>query len=167
MKRIAPSVSSWLLPLAFAAVTSAAGLQWVGISANSEAVRQRASREKLSEFSALLTRLQNAPPADKPAAAEQLAGFADRLSAGARDEQLASASRRIAALTSFEAASADTAIQERLRDEIRSLVSETESLEGQALDRAAQLNLVNQFLMLIAAGMCGTLVVRFRRAAGE
>jgi len=161
------SGSRWLLLGAFLAVASSAGLQWAGLSAQSEAVRQQASRQTLAEFSSALNRFESATPQERPAVAEHLTGMADRLSRQTWAESLAPASRRVAALTSYEARKDDheKQIQDRLRAEVRGLVSQAESLEAAALGRATLLSTINQALLVLAAVLCGLLVFRTRRAS--
>lgn len=164
MGKLPVSISRWLLPVAFAAVSSSAGLQWFGLKANREVARQRASREALVEFSALLARYESAPPKQRPVAARELTSFAERMPAVLRDDYLASAYRRVLALTSFEANSsqADQAIQERLRDEIRGLIARTETAESIALRRATQAGTANQMLAFLAMGTLGFGLLRVR-----
>ncbi len=155
-----------LLITAFLAVASSAGLQWVGLSAQTEAARQKESRQVLAELSTLVQRFATAPEKEKPAVAEHLAGMAERLSHEAKAERLASASRRVVALASFESGKEvrEKELQERLRAELRGLLSEAESLESAALGRATWLSTVNQVLLVMAAMLCGLLLYRGRHA---
>ncbi len=151
---------------AFVAVASSAGLQWFGWSAQSEAARQQTSRQSLAELSSLLQRFEAAPATERPVVAEHMTGLAERLSKHARGEKLASASRRVVALASYEAGgeAREKELQERLRAEVRGLVSEAESAESAALDRATWLAAANQFLLAGAAVLCGLLAFRAKRA---
>lgn len=155
-----------LLVFAFAAVASSAGLQWVGLSAQSEASRQQLSRQTLSEFSTVLNIYETAPVKKRAEVAQQLTGMAERLSHSVKGESLASASRRVVALASFEEGkeTREKELRERLRAEIRGLVNEADSLESAALSRAKILSAVNQGLLLLAAGMCGMLLLRLHQA---
>lgn len=152
---------------AFVAVASCAGLQWFSWTAQTEAARQQTSRQSLAELSSLLQRFETAPKAERPVVAEHLTGVAERLSKGASGEKLASASRRVVALASYETGgeAREKELQERLRAEVRGLVSEAESAESAALGRAASLAAVNQMLLLGAAALCGLLAFRSRRSA--
>ncbi|MBM3755173.1 MAG: hypothetical protein FJW38_14470 [Acidobacteria bacterium] len=130
-----PSFSRFLWTVAFAAVASSAGLQWVGLTAQSEAARHQSSRQKLSEFSSLLGKLDSAPEAEKAEMARQVSGLADNLAL--QDEKLEQGSRRVVALASYEIAPEEnTTVRERLRAEVRGLVGQAESLEADALSRA-------------------------------
>ena len=163
-----PSPASRLLLIfAFAAVASSAGLQWVGLSAQSEASRQQVSRQTLSEFSTVLNIYETAPPKQRQEVAQQLTGMAERLSHSVKGESLASASRRVVALASFEEGreAREKELRERLRAEIRGLVNEADSLEMAALSRAKILSAVNQALLLAAAGLCGLLLFRMQRTS--
>ena len=155
-----------LLITAFMAVASSAGLQWVGLSAQTEAARQKESRQVLSELSTLVQRFATVPEKEKPAFAEHLTGMAERLSHEAKAERLASASRRVVALASFESGkeTREKELQQRLRAELRGLLTEAESLESAALGRATWLSAVNQVLLLAAAVLCGLLLYRGRSA---
>jgi hypothetical protein len=160
-------VSRLLLSCAFLAVGSAAGLQWIGLSAQTEAARQQASRQTLAEFSSILSRFETVPAKEKPAVAEHLTGLAERLAKEVRGESLASASRRVVALASYEdgKASRDTELRERLRAEVRGLVNEADSMESQALGRATLLSVINQCLLVGAVILCGLTVLRARRTS--
>lgn len=163
---LSPSpVSQFLLVLAFLAVSSSAGLHWIGMSAQTEASRQQASRQTLAEFTAQLNRMETAPEAEKPKLAENLAGMAERFASEAKRESLASGSRRVVALASWEAErqTRDRELQERLKAEVRGLVNETESLESAALRRASWLGTVNQALLAGAAILCGFLALWSQR----
>lgn len=164
---MATSPSPVLLILAFVAVASSAGLQWVGLSAQSEAARHQVSRQTLSEFSSVLNRYETAPQKEKPAVAEHLTGMAERLSRSVKGESLASASRRVVALASFEDGkeTREKELRERLRAEIRGLVNEADMLEAAALGKATFLSLVNQTLLLVAAVLCGLLAFGVRRTS--
>ncbi len=169
MALVPPPVSRILLLTAFVAVASSAGLQWLGMSAQAEGARQKASRESLVEFTTLLQRFEAAPAKEKPQAASQLAGAAERLSQQVKGEELASASRRVVALASFEtqAQTRDRELQERLRAEVRGLASEAESLETAAAGRAVWLSSLNQLLLVGAVALCGFLLFRGERASRE
>ena len=145
-------VSQVLLVGSFVAVASSAGLQCLGLSAQAEAARQQASRQALTDFSSVLNRFETAPAREKPAVAEHLAGMAERLPHQVKSESLASASRRVVALASYEAEAQarEKDLQERLRAEVRGLVNEAESLES-----ATWLGVVNQILLVMAAILCG------------
>jgi len=158
-------VSQALVIGAFVAVASSAGLQWLGLSAQAEAVRQQASRQTLTNFSSVLSRYETAPKREKPAVAEHLAGMAKQLSQQMKGETLVSASRRVEALASYEPAAQTRVneLQERLRAEVRWLVTETENLESAALGQATWLGVVNQIVLLLAAVMCGAVLIRVRR----
>lgn len=147
-----PSFSRSLWLVAFAAVASSAGLQWIGLTAQSEAARHQTSRQKLSEFSSLLGKLDNAPEAEKPAVARQVSGLADSLAL--QDEKLDQGSRRVVALASYEVASDDNAtVRERLRAEVRGLVGQAESLESDALNRANRFVTSSQIILLIGLAL--------------
>ena len=165
MAHVPSPVSQFLLVAAFVAVASSAGLQWLGLSAQAEAARQLASRQSLAEFSGILARYEAATARDKPQAAVELAGAAERLSREAKGEGLASASRRVVALTSYEnaAQAREIELQERLRAEVRGLLNETESLELAAIGRAVWLSSINQVLLVGTAILCGLLVFRKQR----
>lgn len=160
-------ISRVLIVGAFLAVASSAGLQWVGLSAQTEAVRQQISRQTLTEFSRVFARYETAPVQEKPAVAEQLTGMAERLSHSTRAESLASASRRVVALASYEdgTETREKELRERLRAEIRGLVSEAETLESAALNRATLFSTVNQALLVMAVLLCGFLVFRVSRVS--
>ena len=164
---VVPSpVSQVLLFGAFLAVASSAGLQWLGLSAQAEAVRQQKSRQTLTDFGKLLNRFEAAPVREKPVVAQQLAGMADRLSRQVKDEALASASQRVVALASYEAEAParEKELQERLRAEVRGLVNEAESLESAALGQATFFGVVNQIVLVLAALLCGAVTIKARRA---
>jgi hypothetical protein len=165
MARTPPQISRLFLIGSFLAISSSAGLQWAGLSAQSEAARQQASRETLTEFSSVLNRYETVPVQEKPAVAEHLTGMAERLSQQVKGESLASASRRVVALASFEdgKAARDTEIRDRLRAEVRGLASEAESLESAALGRAAVLSMINQVLLVGAAILFGMRIYQVRR----
>ena len=99
--------------------------------------------------------------------AEQLTGMAERLSQSTRAESLASASRRVVALASYEDGkeTREKELRERLRAEIRGLVSEAETLESAALNRATLFSTVNQALLVMAVLLCGFLVFRVSRVS--
>jgi hypothetical protein len=163
---LAPSsISQVLLIGAFVAVASSAGLQWLGLSAYAEAVRQQASRQKLADFSSLLHQFEIAPQREKSAVAEHLAGIAERLSHQVKGEALASASRRVEALASYEvkAQAREKELQERLRAEVRGLVNEAEFLESAALGRAQWLGTLTQIVLVLAAILCGVVAAGSRR----
>ena len=163
-----PSPASRVLLIgAFVAVASAAGLQWAGLSAQTEAARQQISRQALAEFSRVFAKYETAPVKEKPVVAEQLTGMAERLSQSTRAESLASASRRVVALASFEDGkeTRERELRERLRAEIRGLVSEAETLESAALNRATFFSTVNQALLVMAVFLCGFLVFRMGRVS--
>ncbi|MFN0101515.1 MAG: hypothetical protein ACKV2U_05425 [Bryobacteraceae bacterium] len=167
MAFVPPPVSQILLVVAFVAVASSAGLQWIGLSAQAEAARQQNSRQTLTEFSTLLNLFETAPEREKRAVAQHLTGMAERLSRQSNGESLASASRRVAALTSFEteAKVRDAELQERLQAEVRELVNEAEAMESAALGRATWLSTINQVLLVTAAVLCGMLAFRTRRSS--
>ncbi|MBI2685436.1 MAG: hypothetical protein HYX27_03895 [Acidobacteria bacterium] len=158
--------SRLVLIAAFAAVASSAGLQWAGLSAQSEASRQQVSRQTLAEFSSVLNQYERTPAPEKHAVAEQLTGVAERLSQQVWGESLASAARRVVALASYEpeADSREKELQERLRAEVRGLVGQAESMESAALGRATLLSTINQALLVIAAVLCGMALFRAGRA---
>ncbi len=160
-------VSQVLLFGAFLAVASSAGLQWLGLSAQAEAVRQQASRQKLTDFSSLVQRFETAAAGEKPAVAQHMAGMAQRLAEQIRGEALASASRRVVALASYEAdaQTREKELQGRLKAEVQGLVNETESLESAALGQATWLGVVNQILLVMAALLCGVVAIRTRRSS--
>ena len=159
-------ISQVLLFGAFFAVASSAGLQWVGLSAQAEAVRQQTSRQTLTDFSSLLNRFESAPTVEKPVVAARLTGMAERLARQVKDEALASASRRVVALASYEAEAParEKELQERLRAEVRGLVNESESLESAALGQATFFGVVNQIVLVLAALLCGAVAIKARRA---
>lgn len=164
---VVPSpISQVLLFGAFFAVASSAGLQWLGASAQAEAVRQQASRQTLTDFSSLLNRFESAPTVEKPVVAAHLTGMAERLARQVKDEALASASRRVVALASYEAEAParEKELQERLRAEVRGLVNESESLESAALGQATFFGVVNQIVLVLAALLCGAVAIKVRRA---
>ena len=167
MAFVPPSVSHVLMVGLFLAVASSAGLQWLGLSAQAEAVRQQASRQSLSDFSSLLHRFETATKHEKPAVAESLVGMAERLSRQVKGEALASASRRVGALASYEAETQvrEKEIQERLRAEIRGLMNEAESLESAALGQATLFGVANQILLVLAALISGLVAIRACRAS--
>lgn len=162
MALVPPPVSRIVLIAAFCSVASSAGLQWLGLSARAEATRQRLSRESLAEFAALLQRFEDAPAPEKTQAASRLTGAAERLSQQVKGEALASASRRVVALASFESPTQirDKELQERLRAEIRSLTSEAELLESTAAGRVHWLNSANQWLWVCSLSLFGLLLFR-------
>lgn len=164
-----PSISRVLLVASFLAVASAAGLQWVGLAAQTEAVRQQASRRRLDEFSSILNNFASAPAKERPAMAGRLAEVAEILAQQIRGESLASASRRVVALASFEAGKEprEKELQERLRAEVRGLVSQAESLEMAALHRAKFLISINQILLVVAVVLCGAQWLRARQIRAE
>jgi hypothetical protein len=166
MALVPSPVSHVLMVGVFVAVASSAGLQWLGLSAQAEAVRQQASRQTLTDFSSLLHRFETATKREKPAVAEHLVGMAERLSRQVKGEALASASRRVGALASYEAETQvrDKELQERLRAEVRGLMNEAESLESAALGQATLFGVVNQILLVLAALLCGLAAIRARRA---
>lgn len=167
---VVPSpVSKIILVAAFVAVASSAGLQWLGLSAQSEAARQQVSRQLLAEFSSLLGRFEAAPADEKAKVAAHLAGAAERLSQQVQGEGMASASRRVVALASFETAAQarDREIRERLRAEVHGLVSEAESLETAAIGRAVWLSSINQVLLVGVAVLCGLLMFGRHRTSSE
>jgi len=96
-----------------------------------------------------------------------LTGMAERLSQSTRAESLASASRRVVALASYEDGkeTREKELRERLRAEIRGLVSEAETLESAALNRATLFSTVNQALLVMAVLLCGFLVFRVSRVS--
>lgn len=150
-------VSSIVLVLAFAAVAASAGLQWVEKSARAEAARRQASRQSVEQFSTLMQRFEDASARERPKVAEDLAGAAERLAEQTKIESLAAASRRVEALASFETQkqARQSDLQERLRAEIRELVSEAESMEASARGRATRLEIVHQLMLMVAAVLCG------------
>jgi len=158
-------VSQVLMVGAVIAVASSAGLQWLGLSAQAEAARQQASRQALTDFSRLLNRYESAPAREKPAVAEHLAEMAERLPHQVKGESLASASRRVVALASYEAEAQalEKDLQERLRAEVRGLVNEAERLESSALRQAAWIGVVNQMPLVMAAIVCGLVALPTRR----
>lgn len=99
--------------------------------------------------------------------AGRLAQVAEMLAQQIRGEALASASRRVVALASFEAGKEprEKELQERLRAEVRGLVSQAESMEMAALNRATFLSSINQAVLLIAVVLCGAQWVRARRTS--
>ena len=137
----------------------------MGFAAQAEASRQQASREVLAEFTSVLNRFEAAPAKEKPAVARRLTVIAEQLSQQAKSEELASASRRVLALTSFEAEAQarDRELQERLRAEVRGLAHEAESMEAAALGRAEWLRTINYTLLAGAGILCGILLLRGRR----
>ncbi len=143
-----------------------AGLQWIGLSAQTEALRQQKARQALAEFSTLLNRLDTAPTGEKPAVAEHLTGLAEQMSRQVKSETLASASRRVVALVGYEKGTQqrEKEMQDRLRAEVRGLVNEAESLESAALARAAWLSGIIQALLISAAVLCGFMALRGRQA---
>ena len=159
-------ISQVLLFGAFFAVASSAGLQWLRLSAQAEAVRQQTSRQTLTDFSSLLNRFESAPTVEKPVVAAHLTGMAERLARQVKDESLASASRRVVALASYEAEAParEKELQERLRAEVRGLVNESESLESAALGQATFFGVVNQIVLVLAALLCGAVAIKARRA---
>ena len=159
-------ISQVLLFGAFFALASSAGLQWLGASAQAEAVRQQASRQTLTDVSSLLNRFESAPTVEKPVVAAHLTGMAERLARQVKDEALASASRRVVALASYEAEAParEKELQERLRAEVRGLVNESESLESAALGQATFFGVVNQIVLVLAALLCGAVAIKVRRA---
>lgn len=164
---IVPSpISQVLLFGAFFAVASSAGLQVARASAQAEAVRQQASRQTLTDVSSLLNRFESAPTVEKPVVAAHLTGMAERLARQVKDEALASASRRVVALASYEAGSParEKELQERLRAEVKGLVNESESLESAALGQATFFGVVNQIVLVLAALLCGAVAIKARRA---
>lgn len=158
--------SRLLLVAAFAAVASSAGLQWAGLLAQTEAARQRASRGSLQEFSAVLHSYQVAPTGRKPELAKQLTNLAEALTQKARGESVASASRRVGALASYEVRerSRESELQDRLRAEVRDLVSRADSMESVALQRAVLLGTINQVILCIGAVLSGLVLFKARRA---
>ena len=162
-------ISQFLLVCAFAAVAASAGLQFVGLSAQAEAARQQSSRQSLAELSSVLHLYEEAPEQAKAGMAAQLAGLADKLARQANGESMASASRRVGALASYEAReqSRERELQERLRAEVRGLINETESLESVALGRAVALSSINQAILMAAAILCGILLIRARRPSSQ
>ena len=147
-------------------MASSAGLQWLGASAQAEAVRQQASRQTLTDVSSLLNRFESAPTVEKPVVAAHLTGMAERLARQVKDEALASASRRVVALASYEEGTParEKELQERLRAEVRGLVNESESLESAALGQATFFGVVNQIVLVLAALLCGAVAIKARRA---
>lgn len=165
MALVPPSASQLLLVVAFVAVSSAAGLQWAGMAAQGEAARQQASRQTLSDFAAQLSRLESASLPEKAKLAATLADMAERFARETNRETLASGSRRVVALASYEGEPQvrDRELQERLRAEVRGLVIETESLESAALSRANWFGSITQTLIAAAALLlCGILSIRWR-----
>lgn len=162
----ANSISRVLILAAFVAVASSAGLQWVGVSAQAEAARQAASRQTLAEFSTLLTQYETTAGPQKKPLEQDLAGKAEQLTQKVRSEPLAAASRRVAALASYEA-SGDRELQMRLRAEVRGLMSQAETMETAALGRAELLATVNAILMVTAAVLCGLVALQARRVRAE
>ncbi|MBM3788373.1 MAG: hypothetical protein FJW30_28895 [Acidobacteria bacterium] len=149
---MASSLSRLLWPVAFAAVASSAGLQWVGLTAQTEAARHQSSRQKLSEFSSLLGKLDSAPEAEKAAVARQVSGWADSLTL--QDEKLEQGSRRVVALASYEAApDENVTVRERLRAEVRGLVGQAESMEAEALSRANRFVASSQIILLVGMAL--------------
>lgn len=124
-----PSISRALLLGSFAAVVSSAGLQWARLAAQTGAVRQQASRQRLNEFSSIFNHFGNTPAKERSATASRLAVVAENLARQFRGEALASASRRVVALASYEAG------KEPTEKELQ-LVKQAESLEMAALSRA-------------------------------
>lgn len=162
----APSpVSRYLRVAAFVAVASSASVQWVGVSAQKEAVRQQVSRHSLAEFSNVLHRYDVAPEGEKGKVAESMVGLAERMSQQARGEKAASASRRVLALASYEDGkeAREKELAERLRAEVRGMAAEAESLESAALSRATMFGTINQALLFAAAILCGWVMFRGRR----
>lgn len=146
------SLSRWLWPVAFAAVASSAGLQWVGLTAQTEAARHQTSRQKLAEFSSLLGKLDSAPEAEKAAVAKQVSGLADGLAL--QDEKLEQGSRRVVALASYEVAPDENiTVRERLRAEVRGLVGQAESLEADALSRAHRFVASSQIILFLGMAL--------------
>lgn len=149
---MASSRSRLLWPVAFAAVASSAGLQWVGLTAQTEAARHQTSRQKLTEFSSLLGKLDSAPKEQKAAVAKQVSGLADNLAL--QDEKLEQGSRRVVALASYEVAPDDNAsVRERLRAEVRGLVGQAESLEADALSRANRFVATSQVTLFVGMAL--------------
>jgi hypothetical protein len=122
-------------------------LQWVGLSAQTEAARHQTSRQKLIEFSALLGRLDNTPEPEKAEVARQVSGMADNLVL--QDESLAQGSRRVVALASYE----NVSVRERLRAEVRGLVGQAESLEAAALSRANWFVEASQLILFLGLAL--------------
>lgn len=166
MSGAANPISRVLIVAAFVAVASSAGLQWVSVSAQAEAARQASSRQTLAEFSTLLTQYESTAAPERTALEQDLAGKAEQLTRKVRSEPLAAASRRVAALASYEA-SGDRELQSRLRAEVRGLMSQAENLESAALGRAELLATVNAILMATAAVLCGLAVLQVRRVRAE
>lgn len=113
------AVWQWILVVGFFAVASTASLQWIG----GKTVTPRAAAELTAE----VHRLEIAPAGERAAMAEHLTGMAEKANA----ETVAAASRRVAALASYE--SADAALRERVRAEVRGLAQEAETLEIETL----------------------------------
>lgn len=149
---MASSLSRWLWPVAFAAVASSAGLQWIGLTAQTEAARHQTSRQKLTEFSSLLGKLDSAPVAEKAEVARQVSGLADNLAL--QDEKLEQGSRRVVALASYEVApDENTTVRDRLRAEVRGLVGQAESLEADALSRANRFVATSQITLIVGLAL--------------
>jgi len=161
---MASSLSRLLWSVAFAAVASSAGLQWVGLTAQTEAARHQNSRQKLTEFSALLGKLDTASAPEKAEVAKQVSGLADSLAL--QDEKLEPGSRRVVALASYEVAPDENAtVRERLRAEVKGLVGQAESLEADALSRANRFVSTSQIVLLLGMALfAGVLrVTRMRK----
>ncbi|MBM3784905.1 MAG: hypothetical protein FJW30_11130 [Acidobacteria bacterium] len=153
MPGLPSSVARWLLPVLFLTLASSAGLQWAGLSAQSEAARHHTIVQRLNDFSMLLLRIGSANEPERQRAAQQVSGYVDRLST---EEKLRAGSRRVTALASYP----DDSVDERLRAEVRGLVSEAESLETAALRRANTYTLATQCLVVLTACVCGALLLR-------
>jgi phage host-nuclease inhibitor protein Gam len=123
-----------------------ASLEWIG--------GQTVSPRAAAELSAEVHRLEAAPAGEQAAVAEQLSVMAEKLKA----EEVASASRRVAALASYEAAK-DAALQERLRAEVRELAREAETLETETL----WWRTVNWLLLGGMAILCVLVTIRTRK----
>jgi hypothetical protein len=149
MARTSTPVSQWILIAGFFAVASTAGLQWIG----GPAVSPRAA----AELSAEVHRLETAPADERAAVAEHLTGMAEKANA----ETVAAASRRVAALASYE--TADVAMRERLRAEVRSLAQEAETLEMETL----WWRTANWLVLALAAILCGWMTVRTRKPSPD
>jgi hypothetical protein len=119
----------------------------VGLTAQSDAARYQNSRQKLSDFSALLGKLDSAPEAEKAAVARQVSGLADSLAL--QDEKLEQGSRRVVALVSYE----NVSVRERLRAEVRGLVGQAESLEAAALSRANWFVEASQLILVLGLAL--------------
>lgn len=151
---------------AFVAVASSAGLQFAEVSAQEEATRQAASLQTLEEFSSLLARYEKLTETDRTAMEQDLAGKAAQLTVKVRNETMVAASRRVAALATYET-TGDRELQRRLRAEVRGLTSQAERLETAALGRAELLGTINAILMATAAVLCALAALHARRARTE